>query len=206
LRGGLVEELKKGRTYHPRLFCDRILFNMILGSAELLRLVKEINLVENLSERELVSPEGAGFDLRLGKLFKLKGKGFLGANERETPQVELVAEYNPEKSQSVIIKPGEYFLTETVEKINMPPDLLGIAKPRTTLHRSGIIMRVSVADPGYSGTLHPALYNAGNVEVEIELGSRYVNIMFFEVKGETAKYRGQWQGGRATTEGREVQI
>ncbi|OGF72309.1 hypothetical protein A3H05_01155 [Candidatus Giovannonibacteria bacterium RIFCSPLOWO2_12_FULL_43_26] len=179
---------------------------MILGSTEFLRLVKEINLVENLSKRELTNPEGAGFDLRLGKLFRLKGKGFLGVNERETPKVELAAEFNSGKAQSVIIKPGEYFLTETIEKLNMPLDLLGIVKPRTTLHRSGIITRVSIADPGYSGVLHPAIYNAGGVEVEIEMGARYVNIMFFEVKGDTAKYRGQWQGGRATTQGRETQI
>jgi len=49
---------------------------MILGPNELLRLVKEENLVEGLSERELANPEGAGFDLRLGKLFRLKGRGF----------------------------------------------------------------------------------------------------------------------------------
>ncbi len=179
---------------------------MILGVSELLRLVKEIKLVENLSERELKNPEGAGFDLRLGKLFRLKGKGFLGVTERETPEVELTAEYNPVERWSVTIQPGEYYLTETIERLNVPLDLLGIAKPRTTLHRSGIITRVSVADPGYSGTLHPAIYNAGGVPVEIELGARYINLMFFEIKGEAAAYRGQWQGGRATTDGRETQV
>lgn len=179
---------------------------MILGASKLLRRVREENLVEGLSERERTNPEGAGFDLRLGKLFRLTGKGFLGVDERETPAVELVAEYNPEERQSITIKPGEYFLTETVERVNVPLDLLGIAKPRTTLHRSGIITRVSVAHPGYSGALHPALYNAGGVPVEIELGARYINIMFLEVKGGGSPYRGQWQGGRATTEGRETQI
>ncbi|MBI2054564.1 MAG: 2'-deoxycytidine 5'-triphosphate deaminase [Candidatus Sungbacteria bacterium] len=179
---------------------------MILGISELSRLVKEKKLVENLAERELNNPEGAGFDLRLGKLFKLKGRGFLGIDERETPGVEIIAEYNPEKTQSVIIKPGEMYLTETYERLNMPIDLLAVAKPRTTLHRSGIFTRVSVADPGYSGTLHPAIFNAGPVEVEIELGARYINVMFFEIKGEASAYRGQWQGGRATTDGREVQI
>lgn len=179
---------------------------MILGISELSRLIREQKLVENLSERELNNPEGAGLDLRIGKLFKLTGKGFLGVNERETPGVEVIAEYDPEKIQSVVIKPGEYYLTETLEKLNMPIDLLAIAKPRTTLHRSGIITRVSVADPGYSGTLHPAIFNAGGVPVELELGARYINVMFFEIKGEASAYRGQWQGGRATTDGREVQI
>ena len=90
--------------------------------------------------------------------------------------------------------------------MNVPLNLVGIVKPRTTLHRSGIITRVSVADPGYSGELHPAIFNAGPCDVELELGARYVNIMFLEVKGGGSSYRGQWQGGRATTGGPETQV
>ena len=178
---------------------------MILGIDEIHKLVDEENLLENLSERELFNPEGAGIDLRLGKLFRLEGRGFLGIDERETPKGVLVAEYKSDKKTSIVIKPGEYFLTESVEKFNMPLNLLAIVKPRTTLHRSGIITRVSVVDPGYSGTIHPALFNAGPVSVEIELGARYVNAMFFEVKGRANPYRGQWQGGRIDTGGREKQ-
>ncbi|KKP65265.1 MAG: Deoxycytidine deaminase, partial [Candidatus Roizmanbacteria bacterium GW2011_GWC2_35_12] len=37
--------------------------NMILGPKILLKLVKEKNLVEGLADRELTTPEGAGFDL-----------------------------------------------------------------------------------------------------------------------------------------------
>lgn len=179
---------------------------MILGIDEILKLVKETNLLENLSERELNNPEGAGIDLRIGKLFKLDGRGFLGIEERETPKAVLVAEYNPDKKTSIVINPGEYYLTESVERFNMPLHLLAVIKPRTTLHRSGVITRVSIVDPGYSGTIHPAVYNAGPVPVEIELGARYINAMFYEVKGRTNPYRGQWQGGRIDTSGREKQV
>lgn len=179
---------------------------MILGIDEIHKLVDEIKLLENLSERELINPEGAGIDLRLGKILRLEGRGFLGIDERETPKGVLVAEFNPEKRSSIIIKPSEYFLTESVEKFNMPLNLLAIVKPRTTLHRSGIITRVSIVDPGYSGTIHPALFNAGSVPVEIELGARYINAMFFEVKGRANPYRGQWQGGRIDTGGKEKQV
>lgn len=179
---------------------------MILGIDELLRRVKEENLVENLSERELTNPEGAGFDLRIGRVFRLTSQGFLGVDERETPKVELAASYDPARRQSFTMKPGEYFLTETVETFRMPLDVLAIAKPRTTLHRSGILTRVSVVDPGYSGTIHPALFNAGPAPFVIELGARYINVMFFEIKGVASAYRGQWQGGRTTTQTREAQV
>ena len=54
---------------------------MILGVKELLKLVKEKKIVENLSERELKNPEGAGFDLRMGKIYEISGDGFLGIDE-----------------------------------------------------------------------------------------------------------------------------
>ena len=179
---------------------------MILGILELQRRIREENLVEGLSEREINNPEGAGLDLRLGKLFRLEGRGFLGIEERETPKGVLVAEYDPAKRSSFVIKPGDYFMTESIEKFHMPLELLSIVKPRTTLHRSGILTRVSVVDPGYSGPIHPALFNAGPCEVEIELGARYVNAMFYEIKGGGSAYRGQWQGGRINTDGRETQV
>lgn len=179
---------------------------MIQGPKILLELVKKQKLVEGLAERELTNPEGAGFDLRLGKVFKLQGDSFLGIDERKTPDVELVAEFNPKKKSSLVIKPGEIYLTETYEKFNMPLDLVGILKPRTTLQRSGIIARMAIVDPGYSGTVHPLLYNAGPATVTIELGARYIFAMFMQIEGKGSQYRGQWQGGRVAATKREKQV
>jgi hypothetical protein len=39
---------------------------MILGIQKLHDLAESIGLVENLCEREMNNPEGAGFDLRMG--------------------------------------------------------------------------------------------------------------------------------------------
>jgi len=47
---------------------------MILGVDKLLKMVKENKLVENLCERELTNPEGAGFALCLGKVHRISGK------------------------------------------------------------------------------------------------------------------------------------
>ena len=72
---------------------------MIIGPNKLLELVKKIKLVENLSERELTNPEGAGFDIRLGEVFKISGKGFLGIDERQTPKEMSLLRYNSIKKQ-----------------------------------------------------------------------------------------------------------
>ncbi len=66
---------------------------MILGPKKLLALVKKIKLVEDLSERELTDPEGAGFDLRLGEVYEISGDAFLGEEERRTPDIDLIMAY-----------------------------------------------------------------------------------------------------------------
>ena len=66
---------------------------MIIGPQKLLGLVRKIKLVENLSERELVNPEGAGFDVRVKKFYKLeKSKSFLGVSDRKTPDIKEIKE------------------------------------------------------------------------------------------------------------------
>ena len=91
---------------------------MILGPRKLLALVKTKRLVEGLSERELTEPEGAGFDLRLGEVYRIKGDAFLGVTGRKTPKVELIAKYVEGKTQSVRIKPGDFYLVKTIESFN----------------------------------------------------------------------------------------
>lgn len=178
---------------------------MILGPKKLLQLVKEINLVEDLDKREKENPEGAGFDLRLGEIYRLKTEAFLGTEERQTPQVELVTRYHPEKIKSFTFNPGDYYLVSTIEKINLPLNICATFIPRTTTFRSGLFLRTGIAQPGYRGKLTFGLKNEGPVKVTLELGARFVFAVFHQVEGAT-QYRGQWQGGRVTTEKKERQI
>jgi deoxycytidine triphosphate deaminase len=177
---------------------------MILGPKKLLQLVKTKKLVEGLSERELTNPEGAGFDLRLGEVYKIQGSAFLGETHRKTADIELVAKYGREKS--IKIKPGDFFLVKTIEKINLPIDLSAVILPRTTTFRSGLFIRTGPIQPGYQGELTFGLKNEGPVTVEIEMGARFTHVLFHEIKGAGSQYRGQWQGGRVTASKKEKQV
>jgi len=182
---------------------------MILGIKELHKLVKEKKLVENLCEREQNNPEGAGFDLRLGEIYELEGDGFLGVEERDTPNINLVAkneEGKDEKSNSFTFEPGKYYLIKTIEKVNLPINLSGIIFPRTTLFRSGLALFNGIVQPGYSGELTFGICNMGKSNIRVSFGARIVHITFHEVLGEGNQYRGQWQGGRVSTDGKEAQV
>lgn len=204
---------------------------MVLGPKKLLELVKTQNLVEGLSERELTNPEGAGFDLRLGEVYKISGEAFLGETERRTPDVKLIAKYKGEVksanqpsvkykdrdkkrkaklskilTKQITIKPGEFYLVKTVESFNVPANLTVNFKPRTTTFRSGLFIRTGNVAPGYKGPVTFGLKNEGRCIVTIEMGARFVHAQFEEVKGGGSMYRGQWQGGRVTARKKEKQV
>lgn len=194
---------------------------MVLGPKLLLKLVKTKKLVEGLSERELTNPEGAGFDLRLGEVYKIEGSAFLGETYRKTAKIELISKYveishgreakrhmkdGGENKKSIVIKPGDFFLVKTIESVNMPQNLTASIAPRSTTYRSGLFIRTGNVPPGYCGGLIFGLKNEGPITVEIEMGARFVHIQFSEVKGGGNLYRGQWQGGRVTARRKEKQV
>ena len=179
---------------------------MIVGPKKLLELVKTKKLVEGLSDRELTNPEGAGFDLRLGEVFKISGSAFLGETERKTPNIKLIQKYSKDNKSSLKIKPGDFYLVKTVEKINLPLNLSAVIIPRTTTFRSGIFIRTGPIQPGYQGELTFGLKNEGPITVEIEMGARFVHVLFHEVAGGGSQYRGQWQGGRVSATKKEKQV
>lgn len=180
---------------------------MILGHSELKKLIKSHKLITGLSKRDEKDAEGCVFDLQLSKIYELSGRAFLGIDERETPTLTQVASYDPKKSSRFIFEPGKYYMTKTVEVVNMPENIAAIVKPRTTTFRCGLYLRAGIINPGYNGTLDFAIKNEGPIPVEIELGARYAQIFFMEVKGKAVHtYRGQWQGGKSNSRGREKQI
>lgn len=179
----------------------------VIGPEELLRMVKEEKLVENLSERELTNPEGAGFDLRLGEVYAIEGDAYLGIEERHTPQIKLVEKYIEGEKRTITINPGDFFLLQTIESVNTPKDVTINFKPRTTTFRSGLNLRTGNCAPGYSGPFTFAVSNVGPCKVTLEMGARFVHAQFSRVEGGGSLYRGQWQGGRVSTDGiKEKQV
>lgn len=179
---------------------------MTIGPDILLKLVKEKNLVENLSERELKNPEGAGFDIRFGEVYEIQGKGFLGVRERKTPNSKLIAKYKKDEKKSIKIKSDDYFLIKTIEKVNLPKNIVAHVYSRSTLFRSGLLFIATQVAPGYKGYLTFGLKNIGSSTIDLELGARVAHIQFQYVEGGGKKYRGQWQGGRVSANKKEKQV
>lgn len=178
----------------------------VLGVDKIKQLIKTVKLVEGLGKRDLENPEGAGLDLRLGEVFKISGETHLGIEKRKTVDSTSVAKYDPKKSSTFTIKPGEFFLVQTMEEVNLPDYLVATLHARSTLLRSGVWLLTTQVAPGYKGGLNLGMKNMGNSDFTVELGARIVHIIFWEISGKGASYRGQWQGGRVTTTKEETQV
>lgn len=179
---------------------------MVLGLDILLPRVRQNELITNLSERELNNPEGCGFDLRAGELYKIESSGYLGITKRETPKVTLIAKYNKDISTEVLLQPNEYYIVKIIEEISLDPNMLGIFHPRSTLFRSGVVLETGTQPAGYKGSPSFGMYLACKFPFKLEMGARIAHINILEIQGKSFLYKGQWQSGRVTTQDEEIQI
>jgi deoxycytidine triphosphate deaminase len=179
---------------------------MILSPSVLLPEIARGQLIQNLSEREIKNPEGAGFDLRVGSISRIEGPGSLLVETRETsPVCELGTNKNASDTIIDLVGGGLYLLT-TIETFSLESHMLAFFHPRSTLFRSGVVFQSGVAPYGYKGCMTFLLYVANQAGFQIQIGARFAHVNVLAVNGESSPYRGQWQHGRVTTTQIERQI
>ncbi|SNX58742.1 deoxycytidine triphosphate deaminase [Nitrosomonas ureae] len=177
--------------------------HMIYTPQSLLATIREGKIIKNLSERELKTPEGVGFDLRLASISVVgNGRGSLKVSTRRTPDSESIKLSN----NCWFLEPGKTYLASTIEEFNLSPDLAAVFFPRSTLFRSGVAFHSSVLPPGYVGPMTFALTNYHQEPFEIEYEARFAHVIFHSVVGDVEMYKGQWQGGRISQPHDEEQV
>ncbi len=128
-----------------------------------------------------------GFDCTLRSVFRLKGVGRVGFKEKEIPKVEEI----PFEDDWLFLRRGFYKVILN-ERINMPNDLMALARPRSTLIRCGANVLTAVWDAGYSGRSEVGLvvYNDG---IWLEKNARIVQLVFIKLAERTKPYSGSYQ-------------
>lgn len=185
----------------------------VIGIHEIVRRIKEDDLITGLGGRDLSAPEGTGIDLRLGAAHEIiEGGAYIEADgaaglgkRRGVKTEELYRLKEGDVQDELVVKPGEYYLVQTAETIKTPLDLMPMVYPRSSLFRAGLLLLATKTDPGYEGQLTFGLTNLGPFEVKLQLGARFCNIVFNKIEGEVVGYRGQHQGGRVS-HGEETQV
>ncbi len=160
---------------------------MIISGKKIQEIVKKENLIENFLEKNI---GGSGYDLRVGKIYRIKSTGFIGAGKQINSEAEEITELE------YALKPNEYVLIETLEKVNMPKNLAARILPRSSVFRLGCALITAFVDPGFRGTLTMGLKNLSDRNFKFEKGARIAQILFEEVSGDVTLYKGRYQGGK----------
>jgi dCTP deaminase len=159
---------------------------MILSDADIHRRLDEGSLVvEPLTDPDLqVQP--ASVDLRLGREFL----EFQRTNipcihpDSEHEVEEYVTETNVDDGDEFILHPGDFVLGTTVERVEVPDDLIARVEGRSSLGRLAVVIHATagIVDPGYRGQVTLELSNLGTAPVALTPGMRISQVIFTELK------------------------
>lgn len=105
-----------------------------------------------------------------------------------------VAGYDIRVEDGTWLMPGEFWLASSLERFQMPNDVLGVVHDKSTWARQGIALQNTVIEPGWSGFLTLEVTNHSQNYIEIESGSPIAQIIFHRLDQPTDRpYRGKYQ-------------
>lgn len=108
-----------------------------------------------------------------------------------TGKKELLDDKNPQ----VVIKPGQFALLLTDEKVTIPQDILAFISIKFSQKIKGLINVSGFhVDPGFSGKIIFSVYNAGPTTIVLDKGSPYFMIWFSKLTSPSEPYNGKHNG------------
>lgn len=91
------------------------------------------------------------------------------------------------------LSPGPYLITLN-EIVNLPTNVMALARPRSSLLRCGVTIETAVWDAGYSGRSQALLVVHNESGFRLQKDSRVLQLVFFRLTGKTEAYHGKYQG------------
>ncbi|MES3160199.1 MAG: dCTP deaminase [Halorubrum sp.] len=155
---------------------------MILSDADILdRLAAGDLVIDPLADvDQQVQP--ASVDLRLGERFlEFQRTNIPCIHPTEADEVgEYVTETTVPKGDEFILHPGDFVLGTTVERVEIPEDLVAHVEGRSSLGRLAIVVHATagLCDPGYRGQITLELSNLGTAPVALSPGMRVSQLTF----------------------------
>ncbi len=152
---------------------------------------REPPLVEGLLDPQIqVQPNG--IELTLKRIESLVGPGSLALDNRE--RVLAASRSVPFDADGwVELSAGSYRIGFT-ELVHIPSDVFAIARPRSSLQRSGVTVETALWDSGFQGASEALLVVHNSHGVRLKCGARLIQLIFFKMLEEVeAPYAGRYR-------------
>jgi len=133
-----------------------------------------------------------GIDLTLRSVARLVGPGQIGRHNSDRLLPDLVPVL-ADRDGWYILPPGPY-IGMLNEVIHLPLHLMALARPRSSLLRSGVAVHTAVWDAGYSGRSQIMISVENPEGFRVQQHARVVQLVVFALAGAvTEGYRGVYQ-------------
>lgn len=119
----------------------------------------------------------AGYDIRIGKI------------DRTAP-----GKSGRYSAESVLVKPNDFILLASLERIKLPRDIIAFVHDKSTLARKGLALQNTVIEPGWEGYITLELSNHGPEHIRILVGQPIAQLVFHYLDQPTDRpYKGKYQ-------------
>ena len=140
--------------------------------------------VKNLSKNWERDIDQVSIDFHLGHriIMPVMGRHVIidirkGVNEKMYDNIYL------KDGEPFTIRPGQFFIAETMEELVLPPDIIGRLEGKSSLARLGIVIHQTSArfDPGWDGTAALELRNNSDNDVVLYCGDKICAFSFEKI-------------------------
>jgi dCTP deaminase len=109
------------------------------------------------------------------------------------------AGYDVRIAEDMVLSPGDFQLASTIERFQMPNDVMAYVKDKSSWARRGLVVQNTVIEPGWRGWLTLELTyhmptKKPRVYIKLEKGMPIAQIVFHQLMEETTvPYSGKYQ-------------
>ena len=150
----------------------------VLSDGTIRRLVEEGRVKISPWDPGMVQP--ASIDLRLGDSFRVFHNHRVTAIDLREPPRNLTEEIVVPEGEPFAIHPGEFVLGATLERVELPDDVVARIEGKSSLGRLGLIVHATAGfvDPGFAGTLTLEITNLTRIPIILWPGKPIAQLSF----------------------------
>jgi dUTP pyrophosphatase len=164
----------------------------VLSDSEIRRLLKQKPpLVEGYIDLE-AQVQANGFELTLRDVAVIQSAGRIAVDNSQ----RVISGVSPlvfDGLGDIELIPGTYLITYN-EIVHLPKNLIALGRPRSSLLRCGVTIGTAVWDAGYEGRSQSLLVVYNTRGIRLQKNARLIQLVFFELTGESEGYNGVYQG------------
>jgi len=120
-----------------------------------------------------------GYDIRVADEFKLLVPPG-GRPARLDPKAFDESLLQDFRGETCDLPPHSFLLARSVERFNMPPNVVGICFGKSTYARIGVIVNITPLEPGWRGVLTIGISNTASLPARLYAHEGIAQVLFFE--------------------------